>query len=135
MISLISTNETYQNICCKCYAFIYRIIDAEDRLCKCSNICKHPFASCYISAIGIAKDFPLHANSMFVLIRILSSFFNIYSSRILCLSSCLSYSCLSSCLSSCHSCRTLTYSLCFSNQTDQGDETEGLEMEGLEMER
>ncbi len=25
--------------------------------------------------------------------------------------------------------------LCFSNQTDQGDETEGLEMEGLEMER
>jgi hypothetical protein len=24
--------------------------------------------------------------------------------------------------------------ICFSNQTDQGDETEGLEMEGLEME-
>ncbi len=35
----------------------------------------------------------------------------------------------------CHSCRTLCYSLCFSNQTDQGDETEGLEMEGIEMER
>ncbi len=28
-----------------------------------------------------------------------------------------------------------TSSLCFSNQTDQGDETEGFEMEGLEMER
>jgi hypothetical protein len=57
----------------------------------------------------------------------------IYSSRILC----LSYSCLSSCrpvifLSySCHSCGTLSYSLCFSDQTDQGNETEGLEMEGL----
>ena len=52
----------------------------------------------------------------------------IYSSRILCLSSCrpvifLSYSC--------HSCGTLSYSLCFSDQTDQGNETEGLEMEGL----
>ena len=44
--------------------------------------------------------------------------------------------CLSSChipvvLSSCHICGTLSYSLCFSNQTDQGDETEGLEREGL----
>ncbi len=34
-------------------------------------------------------------------------------------------------LSSCHipvcrSCGTLSYSLCFSHQTDQGDETEGL---------
>jgi hypothetical protein len=53
--------------------------------------------------------------------------FIIYSSRILCLSSCLS-----SChipvifLSSWHSCGTLSYSLCFCNQTDQGDETEGL---------
>jgi hypothetical protein len=58
--------------------------------------------------------------------------FIIYSSRVLC----LSYSCLSSCrpvifLSSCHSCGTLSYSLCFSDQTDQGNETEGLEMEGL----
>ncbi len=35
----------------------------------------------------------------------------------------------------CRSCGTLSYSLCFSNQTDQGDETEGLKMEGLEMER
>jgi hypothetical protein len=26
------------------------------------------------------------------------------------------------------------YSLCFSDQTEQGDKTEGLEMEGLEME-
>ena len=33
-------------------------------------------------------------------------------------------------LSSCHSCGTLSYSLCFSNQTDQGDETEGFEREG-----
>ncbi len=48
----------------------------------------------------------------------------IYSSRILC---------LSSCLSSCRSCGTQSYSLCFSNLTDQGDETEGLEREGLEM--
>jgi hypothetical protein len=48
--------------------------------------------------------------------------------------------CLSSChipvvLSSCHICGTLSYSLCFSNQTDQGDKTEGFEREGLEMER
>jgi hypothetical protein len=47
----------------------------------------------------------------------------IYSSRILCLSSCrpvifLSYSC--------HSCGTLSYSLCFSDQTDQGIEREGV---------
>jgi hypothetical protein len=33
-------------------------------------------------------------------------------------------------LSSCHSCGTLCYSLCFSNQTDQGDKTEGFEREG-----
>ncbi len=31
---------------------------------------------------------------------------------------------------SCHSCRTLSYSLCLSNQTDQGDEREGFEREG-----
>ncbi len=57
----------------------------------------------------------------------------IYSSRILGLSSCLS-----SChipvifLSSCHSCGrgTLSYSLCFRNQADQGDEREGFEREG-----
>ncbi len=30
---------------------------------------------------------------------------------------------------------TLCYSFSFNNQTDQGDETEGLEREGLEMER
>ncbi len=56
--------------------------------------------------------------------------FIIYLSRVLC----LSYSCLSSChpviLSSCHSCGTLSYSLCLSNQTDQGDEREGFEREG-----
>jgi hypothetical protein len=34
-------------------------------------------------------------------------------------------------LSSCHSCGTLSYSLCFSNQTDHGDEMEGLQREGL----
>jgi hypothetical protein len=33
-------------------------------------------------------------------------------------------------LSSCHSCGTLSYSLCFSNQTDQGDERKGFEREG-----
>ena len=33
-------------------------------------------------------------------------------------------------LSSCHSCGTLSYSLCLSNQTDQGDEREGFEREG-----
>jgi hypothetical protein len=38
-------------------------------------------------------------------------------------------------LSSCHSCGTLSYSLCFNNQTDPGDETEGFQREGLEMER
>jgi hypothetical protein len=38
-------------------------------------------------------------------------------------------------LSSCHSCGTLSYSLCFSNQTDQGDDMEGLEREGLEIKR
>ncbi len=32
-------------------------------------------------------------------------------------------------------CGTLCYSFSFGNQTDQGDETEGLEREGLEMER
>ena len=29
----------------------------------------------------------------------------------------------------CHNCRTLCYSFSFSNQTDQGDETEGLRRE------
>ncbi len=33
-------------------------------------------------------------------------------------------------LSSCHSCGTLSYSLCYSNQADQVDETEGFEREG-----
>jgi hypothetical protein len=32
-------------------------------------------------------------------------------------------------LSSCHSCGTLSYSLCLSNQTDQGDERKGFERE------
>jgi hypothetical protein len=35
----------------------------------------------------------------------------------------------------CHNCGTLCYSFSFGNQTDQGDETEGLEREGLKMER
>jgi hypothetical protein len=38
------------------------------------------------------------------------------------------------CVCVCHKCGTLSYSFCFSNQFDQGDETEGLAMEGLEME-
>ncbi len=42
---------------------------------------------------------------------------------------------LSSCHPVCRSCGTLSYSLCFSNQTDQGDEMEGFDGEGLEMER
>jgi hypothetical protein len=50
----------------------------------------------------------------------------IYLSRVLCLCVCLSV---------CHNCGTLSYSFSFSNQTDQGDETEGLEREGLKMER
>jgi hypothetical protein len=33
-------------------------------------------------------------------------------------------------LSSCHNCGTLSYSLCLSIQTDQGDDTEGFEREG-----
>jgi hypothetical protein len=41
------------------------------------------------------------------------------------------YGTLSSCV--CHTCRTLSYSLFFNNQTDQEDKTEGLEREGLEM--
>ncbi len=58
----------------------------------------------------------------------------IYLSRVLC----LSYSCrpvifLSSCHPVCRSCGTRSYSLCFSNQINQGDETEGFEMEGLEI--
>jgi hypothetical protein len=51
----------------------------------------------------------------------------IYSSSILCLSSCHIPVVF---LSSCHSCGTLSYSLCLSNQTDQGDEREGFEREG-----
>ncbi len=59
----------------------------------------------------------------------------IYLSRVLCLSSCLS-SCRPVVLSySCHSCGTLSYSLCHSNQTDRVVETEGFEREGLEVER
>ena len=50
----------------------------------------------------------------------------IYLPRILCLSFVLSYSCRPVILSSCHICGTLSYSLCFSNQTDNGDQTEGL---------
>jgi hypothetical protein len=53
--------------------------------------------------------------------------FIIYLSRVLC----LSYSCLSSC----HNCGTLCYSFSFNNQTDSGDEGEGLKREGLKMER
>ncbi len=48
--------------------------------------------------------------------------FIIYLSKILC----LSYSCH---IPVCRSCGTLSYSLCFSNQIDQGDETEGFERE------
>jgi hypothetical protein len=51
----------------------------------------------------------------------------IYLARILC----LSYSCLSSC----HNCGMLCYSFSFNNQTDSGDEGEGLKREGLKMER
>ncbi len=40
---------------------------------------------------------------------------------------------LSSCHPVCRCCGTLGKSLCFSNQTDEGDKTEGLEMEGLEI--
>ncbi len=39
------------------------------------------------------------------------------------------------CVSVCHNCGTLCYSFSFSNQTDQGDKTEGSKREGLEMER
>jgi hypothetical protein len=34
-----------------------------------------------------------------------------------------------------HNCGRLCYSFSFNNQTDQGDETEGLKREGLEGER
>jgi hypothetical protein len=39
------------------------------------------------------------------------------------------------CVSVIHNCGTLRYSLCFNDQTDQGDETEGLKREGLKGER
>ncbi len=39
------------------------------------------------------------------------------------------------CVSVIHNCGTLCYSFSFSNQTDQGNETEGLKREGLEGER
>jgi hypothetical protein len=56
----------------------------------------------------------------------------IYLGSSVCLSSCHIPSCRPvTFLSSCHICGTLSYSLRFSNQTDQGDETEGLEREGL----
>jgi hypothetical protein len=61
--------------------------------------------------------------------------FIIYLPRVLCLSPCRLVIFLSSCRPVCHCCGTLSYSLSFSNQTDQGDETEGLEREGLEMGR
>ncbi len=41
--------------------------------------------------------------------------------------------CVCVCVTIC--CGTFSYSFSFNNQTDQGDETEGLEGEGLEMER
>jgi hypothetical protein len=50
-----------------------------------------------------------------VISKFIYKIFIIYSSRILCLSFVLSYSFLSSC----RNCGTLSYSLCFSNQTDQ----------------
>jgi hypothetical protein len=59
--------------------------------------------------------------------------FIIYLSRVLCLSSCRPVIFLSSCRPVCRCCGTLSYSLCFSHQTDQGDETGGLERDGLEM--
>ena len=39
------------------------------------------------------------------------------------------------CVCVCHNCGTLCYSFSFGNQTDQGDEGEGLEREGLKMEK
>ncbi len=72
------------------------------------------------------------SRSIFFLFLFLSI---IYSSRILCLSSCRPVIFLSSCHPVCRSCGTLSYSLCYSNQTDEGDETEGFKREGLEMER
>jgi hypothetical protein len=50
--------------------------------------------------------------------------------RVLCLSVCDSVCvCVTICVG------TLCYSFSFGNQTDSGDETEGLEREGLEMKR
>jgi hypothetical protein len=43
--------------------------------------------------------------------------------------------CDSVCVCVCHNCGMLCYSFSFGNQTDQGDETEGLERDGLKMER
>ncbi len=54
-----------------------------------------------------------------------SEYFVIYLSRVLCLCVCV---CMCVCVTIC--CGTLSYSFSFGNQTDQGDETEGLEREG-----
>ena len=59
--------------------------------------------------------------------------FIIYLPRVLCHIPVVLSVILSSCHPVCRSCGTLSYSLCFSNQIDQGDETEGLEREGLEI--
>jgi hypothetical protein len=56
----------------------------------------------------------------------------IYLGSSVCLSSCHIPSCRPVIfLSSCHICGTLSYSLCFNSQADQGAETEGFEREGL----
>jgi hypothetical protein len=77
---------------------------------------------------------------IFVIILILkrcwlSMKFIIYLPRVLCHIPVVLSVILSSCHPVCRSCGTLSYSLCFSNQIDQGGKTEGFEREGLEMER
>ena len=59
----------------------------------------------------------------------------IYLPRVLCHIPVVLSVILSSCHPVCRSGGTLSYSLCFSNQIDQGGKTEGFEREGLEMER
>jgi hypothetical protein len=86
---------------------------ANQVFCSCFTICKSRRARARVFAIF----WDYFCNLSFI----------IYLPRVLC----LSYSCLSSC----HSCGTVSYSLCLSNQSDQGDEREGFEREGLEMER
>jgi hypothetical protein len=80
------------------------------------------------------RRWDIHCGTLYIYVlcaaKTTTKFSIIYLSWVLCLSVC---DCVCECV--CHNCGTHCYSFSFNNQTDQGDETEGLQMEGLEMER